>query len=197
MKPSGSTTKIGASRLAGAILAFLFTIAAAQAIAQAVPPALKPPPGNEKMLESHARGFQVYVSVADPASPTHFSWQLKGPSAALFDEDESHGGQLLALHRAGPAGSTEPTWENVRDSSQVVGAKLLGVTVDPTAIPWLLLRASRSDGAFGQFNKVTYIQRIRTVGGLAPTDLPTAAGIERGVSYRAVYVFFKEGNPHR
>ena len=41
-----------------------------------------------------------------------------------------------------------PTWQ-AKDASTVVGKRVDGVTVDPTAIPWLLLEATSTTGAKG------------------------------------------------
>jgi hypothetical protein len=59
------------------------------------------------------------------------------------------------------------------------------------AIPWLLLTA-RSVGGAGSFAKVTSIQRINTVGGIAPAsgcDVHTLGRTAR-VPYSADYVLF-------
>ena len=71
-----------------------------------------------------------------------------------------------------------------------MGAKVAGVTVDATAIPWLLLRAVSADGP-GIFARTTYIQRVNTVGGLAPSTPGTAVGQEADVPYTAEYFFYR------
>jgi hypothetical protein len=88
-----------------------------------------------------------------------------------------------------------PTWE-ARDGSKVVGSRVDGVTVDPTAIPWLLLSAaSTAAGPDGdKLAKTTYIQRIATTGGLAPAASQCTAassGSVVEVPYTADYVFWK------
>jgi Protein of unknown function (DUF3455) len=59
------------------------------------------------------------------------------------------------------------------------------------AIPWLLLTAS-SVGAAGSFSTVTSIQRVNTVGGVAPKSgcSETTAGARARVDYTADYYFF-------
>ena len=62
---------------------------------------------------------------------------------------------------------------------------------DADAIPWLLLKAKSHDGA-GALSTVTYVQRLETVGGAAPTggcDQSTA-NAERRVDYTATYAFY-------
>jgi hypothetical protein len=89
----------------------------------------------------------------------------------------------VALHYAGP------TWKSNSDS-EVAGARLAGETVDATAIPWLLLRAVSTSGP-GSFERTTFIQRVNTVGGLAPAAPPTQAGAEARVGYTADYYFYR------
>ena len=70
------------------------------------------------------------------------------------------------------------------------------VTVDATAIPWLLLSAaSTAAGPDGdRLVHTTYIQRIATTGGLAPPAAEctaATAGTVAEVPYTADYYFWK------
>jgi hypothetical protein len=71
-----------------------------------------------------------------------------------------------------------------------VGAKLASATVDPEAIPWLLLKAASTTGP-GAFADVTYVQRLRTHGGLAPAKPGAFDGPQALVPYSAEYLFYK------
>ena len=70
------------------------------------------------------------------------------------------------------------------------------MTVDPTAIPWLLLKATvHTEGPTGGDRLVptTFIQRINTVGGIAPAAASCSAatvGARADVPYTADYLFF-------
>jgi len=55
-------------------------------------------------------------------------------------------------------------------------------------IPWLLL-GTKSVGSAGTFSKVTSIQRVATVGGVAPVG-GCAQGAQARVDYTADYYFF-------
>ena len=90
-------------------------------------------------------------------------WGLVAPRADLYDDKGKHRG----THTGGP------TWQD-QDGSTVVASRVDGVTVDPTAIPWLLLKATPT--APGKLGKTTYIQRIATEGGLAPAASSCTAG---------------------
>ncbi len=69
------------------------------------------------------------------------------------------------------------------------------VTVDPGALPWLLLAGAGTAGAHGdRLAATTFIQRIDTVGGLAPDPAgctAATAGARQEVPYTADYVLWK------
>jgi hypothetical protein len=116
---------------------------------------------------------------------TGFEWGFVGPRADLFDKR----GKLIATHFGGP------TWR-AKDGSTVVGARVDGVTVDPTAIPWLLLSAtSTTAGPHGdRLANTTFIQRTATTGGLAPAAAgcnATTTGTVVEVPYTSDYHFWK------
>ena len=142
-----------------------------------VPSKIAVPEGNKPFLARHAVGVQIYS--CNGAG----SWGLVAPRADLFDDKGKHRG----THSGGP------TWQD-QDGSTVVASRVDGVTVDPTAIPWLLLKATPT--APGKLGKTTYIQRIATEGGLAPaasTCTAENAGQIVEVPYEADYVFWKAG----
>ena len=118
-------------------------------------------------------GVQIY-DCKDPG--TGPAWVFRAPQATLTDRR----GAFAGTHYAGP------TWES-KDGSKVVGTRLAGATVDPTAIPWLLLGAASHAGS-GRMEEVTYVQRVRTSGGLAPAG-PCAVGDVAEVPYTATYCF--------
>jgi len=141
--------------------------------------------GNKVHFHVYAVGVQIYTATASPTSPTGFSWTFTGPEAVLFDAD----GNVVGIHYAF-AGPTRPAWET-ESGSLVVGARMVpAVTVDPTAIPWLLLDAVLTEGP-GVLEPTTYIQRVNTAGGLAPAALPTAAGEGARVPYTTEYYFYR------
>src|SRR3954447_13132070 len=131
-----------------------------------VPDAIKAPAGNVPFLMGQATGTQNYT--CQPSS-TGYTWTFTGPSATLIAD-----GKQIIAHSAAPAG---PIWEAI-DGSSVVGARVAGVTVtvpgQPPAIPWLLLSAKSTTTPSGpggiRLHVTTYIQRVNTTGGLAPTS---------------------------
>jgi hypothetical protein len=87
-----------------------------------------------------------------------------------------------------------PTWEWL-DGSTIVGARVDGRSVDATAIPWLLLRVVSHGPVAGKLTDITAIQRVDTVGGLAPAGT-CSAGDTADVAYTAKYVFYRTKSDH-
>ena len=144
-----------------------------------VPAEIRVEAGNLVHFHAYAAGYQVYVAT-ETTTPGVLKWVLKAPDAVLFDND----GNVVGIHYAGP------TWETA-SGSFVKGARVNGVTVDSSAIPWLLLNATSSGGP-GVLNGTTFIQRVNTVGGLAPASAAGAQiGDELRVAYTAEYYFFR------
>jgi Protein of unknown function (DUF3455) len=146
------------------------------------PAAIQVPAGHVPFLLGHATGTQNYTC---QRSSTGFAWTFVAPSATLLDDK----GKPIMTHYAGP------TWQ-AKDGSKVVGARVAGVEVSSDAIPWLLLRAaSTSPGPDGGdlLTATTYIQRVNTTGGLAPTTGCNAAnlGAARNVPYTSDYYFYR------
>jgi hypothetical protein len=138
-----------------------------------IPAALAVPAGHRLAFSYDAEGYQIYRCNGT-------AWTFVAPEADLFNAR----GRFKGTHYAGP------TWEAL-DGSKVVAARVAGETVDATAIPWLLLGASTHEGN-GRMARVSYIQRIDTTGGLAPTTGCDAehVGLERAIDYTAIYNFY-------
>lgn len=163
-----------------------------------VPGELQVPAGNRPFLEGHAIGTQDYVCL--PAG-TGFAWVFFGPQATLFDDDK----RQITTHflSANPfeAGTPRATWQHSRDTSAIWGLAVAN-SADPKfvragAIPWLLLQVVGADDgpAWGdKLTGTTFIQRLNTRGGVAPTTGCAATadiGKKALVPYRADYVFYK------
>jgi hypothetical protein len=148
-----------------------------------VPPILEPPEDQDVTFHAFAVGVQIYTWTQNPTNPALFSWVFKAPDAVLFKADDRD--DVVGLHYAGP------TWEH-KDGSKVVGMVLQrSPSADPNAIPWLLLQASTNSGD-GKFSDVTYIQRVNTVGGIAPATAGDAMHLEARVPYTAEYYFYEK-----
>jgi hypothetical protein len=146
-----------------------------------VPENLKPASGQSLKRIVPAKGVQIYECRASKGQPGAYEWAFVAPEAELFDTT----GKPIGKHYAGPH------WE-AADGSKVV-AKLIERADAPQAgaIPWLLLGA-KSVGSEGAFSRVTSIQRVNTVGGVAPKAGCSQgnAGTPARVPYSADYYFF-------
>ncbi len=138
---------------------------------------LQVPEGNEVAFHVFATGVQIYTW-------TGTAWKFVAPMATLY-ADAGYNGQV-GTHYAGAAG---PTWES-NSGSKVVGMRLAACTPDPNSIPWLKLGAIASHGP-GVLAGVTFVQRVNTVGGKAPTAPGTNVGDLANVPYTAEYVFYR------
>jgi len=147
-----------------------------------LPAPLRAPAGQIAFVEALATGVQIYECAPRPGESSAFAWTFRAPEATLSDRS----GRALGKHYAGP------TWESV-DGSKVVGqVKASDPGPDPAAIPWLLLTAKSSSGT-GTFAQAASIQRVRTVGGIAPTERCEAANAAKiaRVPYTATYYFYR------
>jgi len=135
------------------------------------------PESQTALMTVAAHGVQVYE--CKDASEKAPSWVFIAPEADLFDAN----GVRIGRHGAGPF------WQH-EDGSRIVGT-VRGKADAPQAgnIPWLLLE-SKQQGSDGVFSRVTSVQRVNTVGGLAPTTGCSVAtvGKRAHIAYRAEYV---------
>lgn len=177
------------------------------------PPAITPPAGNTAFLLGHATGTQGYVCL--PTS-TGASWTVNAsrPQATLFTTFGNFSQQILTHFLSpdtnpnqfapNPLPFGSPTWQSSFDSSVIWGNKLASITAgtDPScptsgAIPCLLLQVIGSQNGpsypFGILTNATYVQRLNTTGGSAPSTgcaVSTDVGGQVLVPYTADYYFY-------
>ena len=165
------------------VLPLIASLAAVSAFAQ-TPKEVTPPAGNKAALTLMGVGMLAYECKAVADKPGVFAWTFAGPDAKLLDANKKEIGKYYA----------GPTWE-ANDGSKVTGKQLAVSPGVAGAIPLQLVEAAPSTGK-GAMNDVTFIQRLNTVGGVAPTTPACAAtnvGAKTTVGYSADYVFFKKG----
>jgi hypothetical protein len=136
---------------------------------------LQVPGGNKVAFWAYAEGVQIYRWNGT-------EWAFVGPEAVLYANGVE--GEPIAIHYGGP------TWESA-SGSKVVAAVEERATVDADSIPWLRLKATSSEGP-GILDGVTYILRVNTEGGLAPTEPGGFVGEEARVPYVADYYFYRK-----
>ena len=139
---------------------------------------LQVPAGNKVSFHGFGVGVQIYRW-------NGASWIFVEPEATLFANAGDDG--EVAIHFGGP------TWQS-DSGSKVVGKVLQHCPApDPDAIPWLLL-ASVPELTVGPgiFADVTFIQRLNTVGGIAPAAPGSFVGEMARVPYTADYFFYRK-----
>jgi hypothetical protein len=146
------------------------------------PAAVTVPIGNKVAMHTIGRGDLTYECRAKANMPNAFEWVFVGPNAILYDANQAAVGKYYG----------GPTWE-ANDGSKVTG-KQLAVAPSPNAgaIPLQLVQTNPATGN-GVMTGVTYIQRLNTMGGVAPADACAASnpGAKKLVKYQADYVFYK------
>lgn len=169
-----------------------------------VPPDLQVPAGNTAFLKGNAVGTQNYIC---RPSPTGFAWSLFGPQATLFVTFKWFSVEIrqqITTHFLSPnpmeGGMPRATWQSSLDTS-AVWARAIATSTDPNfvapgAIPWLLLEvvgAQRGPTGGALLTQTTFIQRVNTSGGVAPTTGCTEAtvGATVLVPYTTDYFFYK------
>jgi len=178
------------------------------------PPIITPPAGNTAYLLGHATGTQGYVCLP---SGTGASWTVNSsrPQATLFLTFFGNFSQQILTHFLSPDANPNqyapspipfgsPTWQSSFDSSVIWGNKLQSITAgsDPScpstgAIPCLLLQVIGSQNGpsypLGILTNATYVQRLNTTGGSAPSTgcaVSTDVGGQVLVPYTADYYFY-------
>ena len=146
-----------------------------------VPPALRPATGQTLFLETLATGVQIYECAPKADASATFEWAFRAPEATLADR----AGKPIGKHYAGP------TWEAPDGSAAVGEVKGRDPGPDASAIPWLLLTAKTTRGN-GVFSGTQSVQRLQTVGGIAPSSPCSATNAKEiaRVPYTATYYFY-------
>ena len=165
----------------GLTAATLAACAATPMAAPDVPAAIAVPSGHSMAMMAMGAGDLAYECRAKANAAGVHEWAFVGPDAVLYDSASKPVGKYYG----------GPTWES-NDGSKVTGKQLAVAPGASGSIPLQLVQANPSTGK-GSMQGVTYIQRINTQGGVAPTDACNAAslGQKRTVKYKADYVFYK------
>jgi hypothetical protein len=132
-------------------------------------------------METVGVGEITYECRTKQGPGTAYEWVFAGPKARLA----TPGGTTVGSYYGPPA-----TWEST-DGSNITGTQVAVAPAGPANIPYQLVKANPAKGK-GAMTGVTYIQRLGTKGGVAPT-LPCGssnAGESRMVQYQADYIFW-------
>jgi Protein of unknown function (DUF3455) len=144
-----------------------------------VPDGIKVPDGHKLLFKREAEGIQIYLSREGKTDAPE--WFFKAPMADLFEK-----GKKAGYHYGGP------TWESL-EGGKVAHDKSEDIASVPSKnpkedIPYLRIKVKAERK--GDFRDVTYVLRLETKGGVAPSLKPARLGTETGVKYKAVYYFY-------
>ncbi len=147
-----------------------------------LPAAVQVPAGNKVAMETVGVGEITYQCNPKKDMAGQFEWVFVGPDAKLNDRS----GKQVGKYYGPPA-----TWESM-DGSKITGTQLAVAPRSAGNIPLQLVKANPGMGT-GAMTGVTYIQRVATVGGVAPATACDAgnAGSKQIVRYQSDYIFYK------
>ena len=147
-----------------------------------LPDAVKAPAGHAMLMETAAAGDITYQCRAKKDMAGQFEWVFVGPDAGLKDRS----GMVSGRYYGPPA-----TWEST-DGSKVTGAQVAVAPNGDANIALQLVKANPAMGV-GAMQGVSYIQRVATMGGVAPKAACGAAteGTKQLVPYQADYIFYR------
>lgn len=148
------------------------------------------PGGNTRVATYFAEGVQKYKAQQKAgSSPATYEWVFVAPEANLYDVTNAK----IGTHSAGPTWQLSGSNVDSIYGQQFSPAKSAS-SPDAGSIDWLLLMPKTGKIPTGIFSNVSYIQRIATKGGKAPSVLPLSANETVNVKYTAIYRFSKK-NP--
>ena len=163
-------------------------------IAPDVPQEIEVPDGHVPFLVAHAVGTQGYFCLSSGATSV---WKAFGPQATLFDEE----GQVMT-HFLSPnpdqGWALNATWQDSENTSAIWAGLAIPSSdsnyVAPGAIPWLRLTVVGDEPGPNGGNRLTaatYIHRVNTIGGIAPTTPCNETERRELVPYEADYYFYR------
>lgn len=147
-----------------------------------LPEPVRVPTGHVQSLETTGTGEITYECREKKDMAGAYEWAFVAPVATLWDMQQKSIGKYYG----------GPTWEAM-DGSKVTGKQVAIAPAAPGNIPLQLVKADPAMGK-GAMTGVTYIQRLETRGGTAPSAAcnAAAAGAKQQVGYQAKYVFYKQ-----
>ena len=144
--------------------------------------AVQVPAGHAVALETVGAGTITYECRAKANTTDQFEWVFVGPDAKLMDR----AGKPVGTYYGPPA-----TWQ-ATDGSKITGTQVAVSPAATGAIPLQLVKANPAMGE-GAMKGLAYIQRVATVGGVAPAKPCSAATVrsKEVVNYQADYIFYR------
>lgn len=170
-----------AKPITAVLLLTAFAAPAAAMTPPDVPAAVAVPAGHTPLMTLKGVGQLAYECRAKADAAGAHEWVFVAPDAMLQDAS----GKAVGKYYGGP------TWEH-NDGGKITGKQLAVAAGAAGSIPLQLVQTAPAS-VTGAFDGVTYIQRVNTMGGVAP-KAPcdgSTAGSRQLVRYSADYVFYK------
>ena len=147
-----------------------------------LPASIQVPAGHKVAMETVGSGDITYECRDKANMPGQTEWVFAGPDAVLKDR----AGKQVGKYYGPPA-----TWEAM-DGSKITGKQLAVSPGGAGNIPLQFVQANPAMG-MGAMTGVTYIQRLKTQGGVAPSAACGTGnmGAKQTVNYQADYIFWK------
>lgn len=176
--------------LAAGVLVLLAGCSAPRPLAQylsqqpALPGDIRVPAGHQAVLEARGIGELQYECQATSRAPWQYAWLPRDRSIELRDTSNSS----ITLARSARS------WVH-RDGSELAVREFVEVDNGSPNLPLQRARVEPSTLS-GALHNISYIQRIRTVGGVPSTRNCSAAelGMRVSVPYEADYVFWRQAS---
>lgn len=173
--------------LAGAAVALLGACSSSKPLSQylgqqpSLPADVRVPAGHLAVLEARGVGQLQYECQATSRTPWAYAWLPRDRSIELRDSSN----QSIVLARSARS------WVH-RDGSELAVREFVDVDNGSANLPLQRARVEASS-APGALQNISYIQRIRTIGGLPSVRNCSAAelGMRVSVPYEADYVFWR------
>jgi hypothetical protein len=158
------------------------TLAEATIAQMTIPEPIRVPQGHQAVVDATGRGTLVYECQAIKRSPFQYSWLLQTASLKLED---TRGQPVTYLP------GSRARWIH-SDGSSVSAREFVEVAANGKNLPMVRATAEMSVGP-GILDKVSYIQMIKTSGGMIASPLCTEAtlGMRSSAAYEAEFVFWR------
>ena len=152
-----------------------------------LPEAIRVPAGHQIALEARGSGELMYVCQAIKRAPFQYAWLLQPSSVRLQDSS----GRTINYYPG-----TRSRWVH-SDGSQLVAQEAIEAVGDSTNLPQQRVKAEvpATPGVTGVLSKISYVQTLRSVGGLVTTRPCVAGslGMRVTVPLESDYVFWQPG----
>lgn len=146
-----------------------------------IPAQVRVPAGHQPVLQARGAGMLQYECQATRRAPWQYTWLPRDRRIELFDSANNS----IVLARSARS------WVH-RDGSELAVHEFVEVSNGEHNLPLLRARAEPAHTP-GALQQISYVQRVRTLGGLPSTRNCSAAelGMRVSVPYEADYVFWR------